>query len=87
LKTTLRLGLKQLGLDSSVKDGFLLVSSEEEISSDLEDPFLIVGHCLLAVLAAAMGGVAAPLNSDARGGPPGRAAVEDAPVPGPSSKD
>lgn len=89
LKTTLRLCLKQLGLDYAVKDGYLLITSEDFISSDLdfEDPFLIVGHFLLAMIAAAIGGVAAPLISDARGGPPGRTAVEDAPVRGRSPKD
>jgi hypothetical protein len=87
LKTTVRLGLKQLGLDYSVKDGFLLISSKEAISSDLEDPFLIVGHCLLAMIAAAMGGVAAWLISEARRGPPGGAAAEDAPLPVRPSRD
>jgi hypothetical protein len=80
LKTTLRLCLKQLGLDYHVEDGFLRITSKEEGPSVLEDPFLIVGHCLLALIAAALGGVAAPLVSDARRGPPPRAAVEDRPV-------
>ena len=31
------------------------------LSKDIEDPYLIVGHCLLALLAAGFGGVAAPL--------------------------
>jgi hypothetical protein len=87
LKTTLRLCLNQLGMDYSVKDGFLMISSEDAISTDLEDPFLIVGHCLLALIAAAMGGVAAPLISDEHSGPPGPVAGEDAPVPARSSKD
>src|SRR5262249_4342005 len=43
LKTTLRLGLKQLGLDYSVRDGFLEITSEDQVLSDLEDPFLIMG--------------------------------------------
>jgi hypothetical protein len=35
-----------------------------ELMADLEDPFLIVGHCLLALLAAGFGAVAAPLVAD-----------------------
>jgi hypothetical protein len=87
LKTTLRLCLNQLGMDYSVKDGFVLISSDDAISSDIGDPFLIVGHCVLALIAAAIGGMAAPMISDAHGGPPGRVAGEDGPVPARSAKD
>ena len=65
LKTTLRLCLRQLDLDFSVQDGYVLITSEDQVASDLEDPFLIVGHCLLALLAAGFGAVAAPLISRA----------------------
>jgi hypothetical protein len=63
LKTTLRLCLRQLDLDFSVQDGYVLITSEDHVASDLEDPFLIVGHCLLALLAAGFGAVAAPFIS------------------------
>jgi hypothetical protein len=36
------------------------------LSSDTDDPFLIVGHCLLALLAAGSGGVLAPLVAEPR---------------------
>jgi hypothetical protein len=61
LRTTLHLCLKQLGLTYKIKDGYLLITSEYEISRVSEDPFLIVGHSLLALFAAAFGGAAAPL--------------------------
>jgi hypothetical protein len=37
-----------------------------DISSDADDSFLIVGHCLLAVMAAGFGAVAAPLIAEPR---------------------
>ena len=61
LKTSLRLCLKQLCLSYSVRDGLLLITSEESLTMPIyQDPFLIVGHCLLALLAAGFGGSAAP---------------------------
>ena len=60
LKTTLHLVLRQLDLDFSVQDGYVMITSEDHAESDLEDPFLIVGHCLLALIAAGLGGLAAP---------------------------
>jgi len=39
---------------------------EESASPVYEDPFLIGGHCVLTLFAAALGGVLAPLVSDAR---------------------
>ena len=36
------------------------------LSSDLDDPFLIVGHCLLALLAAGCGTTLAPLVAEPR---------------------
>jgi hypothetical protein len=71
LKTSLRLCLKQLGLLYSIRDGLLLISSEESAPTPVyEDPFLIVGHCLLALFAAGLGGLVAPLVSDVRREPP-----------------
>jgi hypothetical protein len=66
LRTTLRLGLQQLGLDYTVVDGVLVIHSQEEGRPVALDPFLIAGHCLLALLAAVVGGVAAPLVTDRR---------------------
>ena len=61
LKTSLRVCLKQLCLSYSVRDGLLLITSEERLTMPIyQDPFLIVGHCLLALLAAGFGGSAAP---------------------------
>ena len=61
LKTSLRLCLKQLDLTYWIQDGLLLITSVE--SEDLPpygpDPFLIVGHCLLAWLAAGLGAIVA----------------------------
>jgi hypothetical protein len=90
LKTTLRLCLNQRGLDYIVKQGFLMVTSAEDVtpppaadifwyaaiqhrempakfdlSSEPEDPFLIVGHCLIALLAAGFGALAARLVAGA----------------------
>jgi hypothetical protein len=80
LKTTLRLCLKQLGLDCSVQDGYLKITSEDERPAALEDPLMVVGHCLLALFAAGLGGVLAPLVSAANRDRPGRAGVEVAPA-------
>jgi hypothetical protein len=69
LKTTLDLCLKQLALAYLVRDGVLVITSEEsEVVRPpvLEDPFLIAGHCLLTVVAAALGGVLAPFVSDSQ---------------------
>jgi hypothetical protein len=41
------------------------LTSLDGLPSDLHDPFLIVGHCLLALLAAGFGAIAAPLVADA----------------------
>ena len=65
LKTSLRLCLDQLGLSYSIRDGILLITSaEREVTPVYQDPFLIVGHCLLALLAAGFGGTVAPLIFD-----------------------
>jgi len=69
LKSTLHLCLKQLDLAYCIRDGVLVITSEESQESGLpvyEDPFLIGGHCLLTLFAAALGGVLAPLVSDSR---------------------
>ena len=78
LETSLKHCLKQLDLGYIVKDDLLLITSTETLErplnypsddpSLLEDPFLIVGHCLLALIAAGLGGVAAPWVCDLAGG-------------------
>jgi len=68
LGTSLEFGLKQLNLAFVVKDGLLVITSipsaEYLTGVPFDDPFQIVGHCLLAVIAAGLGGVAAPLACD-----------------------
>jgi len=88
LKTTLRLCLKQLGLAYSVQDGYLRISTEEDVvSSTLDDPFLIVGHCLLALLAGGLGGILAPMVSEVRRERPGHGVTEGDGATGRSSAD
>ncbi len=70
LQTSLHVCLQQLGLAYRVKEGFLLITCDSESESELlpsaENPFVIVGHSLLALLAAAFGGVAAPIVAGRR---------------------
>jgi hypothetical protein len=75
LKHSLSKCLKQLGLAYSVRDGYVMISAEGAVIPVYDDPFLIVGHCLLALIAAGLGGVLGPLASDLRGEPPGRVSV------------
>jgi hypothetical protein len=56
LKTTLRLLLKQLGLDYTVQDGVLKIGKPSTVSSAA--PFRRLGHCYWALLAAFCGGYA-----------------------------
>jgi hypothetical protein len=80
LKTSLRLCLDQLDLSYSIRDGLLLITSKEsEVSPVYQDPFLIVGHCLLALLAAGLGAIVAPLICEIRRDPVARAADGQAP--------
>ena len=64
LRVTLRLCLNQLDLAFGVTDGYLLITSEESFDQALlsapEDAFQAVGHCVLALIAAGIGGLAAP---------------------------
>ena len=68
LGTSLRLVLNQLDLDYTVKDGLVFVTSRELMPAVLSlsdrDPLQIAGHCLIAVIAAVLGGLAAPLVCD-----------------------
>jgi hypothetical protein len=61
LKSSLRRCLQQLGLVYGVEDGFLLITSDELILPRYDDPFRVVGHCLLALIAAGIGGLVVPL--------------------------
>ena len=64
-RDALRLCLKQLGLGYTVRSGFLMISDEDSASVPVyEDPVQVVGHSLLALVAAAVGAVAAPFVSD-----------------------
>ncbi len=64
LRVTLRLCLNQLDLAFGVTDGYLLITSEESFDQALlsapKDAFQAVGHCVLALIAAGIGGLAAP---------------------------
>jgi hypothetical protein len=73
LKNSLRRCLTQLDLSFAVRDGFLMITESGAALPVFEDPFLIVGHCLLALIAAGVGGVLAPLVSDSHS----RTSVED----------
>jgi hypothetical protein len=60
LRTTLRYCLNQLDLAYIVEDGCLKITSETMFDApESDDPFMIVGHCLLAWVAALIGGVTA----------------------------
>lgn len=62
LKTSLGICLEQLDMTYRIRDGVLFITSEESaITPIYQDPFLIVGHCVLALLAAGFGGAVAPL--------------------------
>jgi hypothetical protein len=64
LRTSLRLCLAQLDLAYRVQDGLLLITSEESNDPSLRaaaaDAFQVVGHCILALIAATIGGLVAP---------------------------
>lgn len=66
LRWSLTLALRQLGLYYQVGDGLLTITSAScndgaEPPPVHDDPFLVVGHCLLALAAAGLGGGLAPL--------------------------
>ena len=68
LRTSLERGLKQLDLAFVVQGGLLVISSitsiENQSTLPYDDPYQIVGHCLLALIAAGLGGVMAPAVCD-----------------------
>jgi hypothetical protein len=65
LAISLRLCVAQLDLAYSVKDGLVFITSreshDEALVSEPEEPFQVVGHCVLALIAAGIGALAAPL--------------------------
>ena len=64
LGSSLRSCLKQLDLAYSVKDGLLTITSQESNDHSLRasaaDAYQVVGHCVFALIAAGLGGLAAP---------------------------
>jgi hypothetical protein len=70
LQTSLHLCLQQLDLIYEIKDGYIMITydinRDDKVLLLFEPPFLIVGHCLLAPLAAVFGGAAAPLIAGRR---------------------
>ena len=71
LSTTLRVALRQLDMVYYVRDGLVYITSES--SEDIPfvvDYYLLLGHCLLALLAAGLGAWLVPLVSDRSAGQP-----------------
>lgn len=67
LRESLRLALKQLGLTYEVREGYLRITSEDQdLLPNLDDPSLIAGHCLLALVAAGLGAALVPLVAGPR---------------------
>jgi hypothetical protein len=66
LKTSLRLCMNQLGLRYEVTGGTVVITAADRWLSDDEDTFTTAGQCLLALIAAAVGGVLGPLVSGLR---------------------
>jgi hypothetical protein len=63
----LRLSLKQLGLGYTLRSGYLMISDEDSATIPVyEDPVQVVGHSFLALIAAVLGGVAAPFLVDGK---------------------
>jgi hypothetical protein len=69
LSTSLNLALQPLGMTYYVKDGLLEITSEGcyDRPYELEDAYQVVGHCLLALVAAVLGGLLAPLVAEPGG--------------------
>jgi hypothetical protein len=61
LKTSLHYCLRQLDLNYRVTGGFLKITSADDELPVGNDPFLVVGNCLLGLAAACLGGAMGPL--------------------------
>jgi hypothetical protein len=66
LKTSLRLCMDQLGLRYEVSGGMVQITAADQSSWREDDSFTTAGHCVLALIAAAVGGALAPLISGLR---------------------
>jgi len=74
LSLTLRLALRQLGMHFDVRDGMLFIASDSpfftsdnlEDDRDVVDYYLLLGNCVLALLAAGLGAWLVPLVADPR---------------------
>jgi hypothetical protein len=68
LRTSLHCILAQLGLTYEIKGGLIEVrfqgTNDDYSEPAYEDPFLVTGQCLLALAAAGLGGLLAPLVCD-----------------------
>lgn len=65
VRDALRLILKQLGLSFSLRSGFIIITDEDSATIPIyDDPIQVVGHSLLALVAAGIGAFAARLVSD-----------------------
>jgi hypothetical protein len=58
LKTSLRVALSQLGMNYEIREGVLQITSDSSVYPPFEDPALAVWHCLLALVATGVGGIA-----------------------------
>jgi hypothetical protein len=63
LKTSVSLLLRGFGLDYFVRDGVVIITSEDEVLSiaAISEPFSRVAHCVIALLAALVGAAIGPL--------------------------
>lgn len=65
LATSLRLALRQLGLGYSIIDGVLLIHlAEDQVRAEPRSPFLVIGQCLLGLVAAGLGALISQFVSD-----------------------
>ena len=79
LRTSLHLALRQLGLTYEVEGGLLTITVDyDDVRPPPvdDDPFLVVGHCLLALVAAGLGSLLAPRVGKASGLPVSPGGVE-----------
>jgi hypothetical protein len=68
LSSTLHLALHQLGMMYLVRDGVLFITGEASEDIPVEvDQYLLLGHCVLALVAAGIGGLAVSLIAYPRG--------------------